>query len=705
MAKTAKKPQFLNVLKEQYFWFAVGVLLVQAMGVIFPINIWFAFIPFMVNFVSFLLVKEFIDEKTKKRSFLIFKLSIPIFMMGASSLLGKALSSLTGKSGFNPISILFHIAVLITAVVFSLDKDKKKMLDNIYSSNPMENLKKKEQVKEKGDVELCIDMATEKPVILPFKDRFLHMLILGPTGSGKTSQILLPLINQDIQEEGYGVTVIEPKGDLAEKVAAMGRYHGKEVVYFNPTHMNCPYFNPLYGPEDEVLENMATTFKMLNPDSPQFFQDMNETLIRNSLKVLKRLKGNTATLLDLSTLVYNSNGQGRILVNNFAKLSGVGITAEMSKENGEIASWFISEYYNEKSKVYEHCSGLRSQVAKITSNSHLRRVLNPPNGENDVNFEKIIDEGKILAISTAQGDLRDLGRFLGYFIILNFQSSVFKRPGNENTRRPHFLYIDEFQTYSNPGFADMLTQGRSYRVASHLATQNRALMAMGGGKDGNNFVELVSTNARNVVIFPGGNSKDAKYYSDEFGEHVLLKEHKSTSSTKFNLLYGFQKMGYPSETYREEEVKEARFSHSDVIYNKFGEVIYRIVSNNTVQVPGKGRVSWLPKDYNSVIDKMVAEYDAAQKGIGLAEDCPDDEEQEFLFNDDKPQSQVPVFTKTKPVIEPTKTKGSMFKEPESDEDEIFDVMAEDTVPVVAPPKKEKESLILDFDSEDLDDLI
>ena len=59
------------------------------------------------------------------------------------------------------------------------------------------------------------------------------------------------------------------------------------------------------------------------------------------------------------------------------------------------------------------------------------------------------------------------------------------------------LFIDEFQVYSNPGFTDMLTMGRSYRVASHLATQARDQIGMGGGDDGKAFIQSVSTNARN----------------------------------------------------------------------------------------------------------------------------------------------------------------------------------------------------------------
>ena len=74
-----------------------------------------------------------------------------------------------------------------------------------------------------------------------------------------------------MQNFDSGITVLEPKGDLAEKVYAMAEHYGRKAVYFNPLLPDCPYFNPLYGDEEDVIENMATTFKMLNPDSPQFF--------------------------------------------------------------------------------------------------------------------------------------------------------------------------------------------------------------------------------------------------------------------------------------------------------------------------------------------------------------------------------------------------------------------------------------------------
>jgi hypothetical protein len=540
----------------------------------------------------------------------------------------RKLQYISDSGAFLSISILFAVVIIILCIAFCLSDIGKSFFDKL-ESGCIPSISEKKMIND-GDVVLCeIKEELEKHSkdareILPFKDRFLHMLILGPTGCGKTSQILLPMVNQDIQNLGCGITVLEPKGDFAIKAAMMAKHYGRDYIYFDPSYKNCPKFNPLSGREVDVVENMATTFRMLNPDSPQFFLDLNEQLMRNSVKVLKRLdredgiEGKYANLINLSRLLQNSGGQGRELVNEFTKI-GAPTEAE-AKENSDIATWFLNDYFPERSKVYENTSGVRSQVSKLVSNEYLREVLNPDvnNGEtNDINFDKHLAEGGIICISTAQGALGDLSKYLGYFIILSFQSSVFRRPGNENTRRPHFLYIDEFQTYSTPGFSNMLTQGRSYRVGSILATQARAQMAMGGGRDGKNFVELVSANARNIVLFPGINKDDAKYYSEQFGESEQVEKMVGYSRKIFNpLTGGLDKLGHPTESVREMKKMTANFSTTDLIFGQeqgksFGEMTYSIIKNSSVQPAKVGKISYIDKELNDKLDAEIEQYNDA----------------------------------------------------------------------------------------------
>lgn len=400
---------------------------------------------------------------------------------------------------------------------------------------------------------------------------------------------------------------------MAEKVWAMGKYFGKEVIYFNPLLPNCPYFNPLFGKEEDVIENMCTTFKMLSPDSSQFFQDQNENLLRNALKVLKRLEVAEPTkyhanLIVLSRLLQNINDEGRQMVLAFSRLSG---TEEMVKENSDISSWFINDYFTGASggrgatKTYEHTSAIRTQVSKLISNKYLRKVLNPPIGVNDIDFSEILAKGGLIAMSTAQGDLRDLAKTLGLFLILQFQSAVFRRPAPEKSRMPHMFYIDEFQEFANPSMGILLTQGRSYRTGCLLATQARAQIAL--GPDGQSFLSLVSANARSLVIYPGIEANDADYYSKQFGDIEKLEEKEIKTVKPFDPFKGSFDFNRDL-TRRTEKVTKARFSASDIRFRPFKEISYCIVSKNTLQSPGVGKIEFIPSDVNDKLDEMIEDF-------------------------------------------------------------------------------------------------
>lgn len=666
-----------GVFAFQLSMFLTGFLLKKSFFIIQVIAI-------ALYFFLYILFKDKAEDSAKSLGMTLFKVGLLIFSLTTINhiFLGgiEKVTDTELRAGLTKVMLFTDLAVVIG--IFGLFKKEniEDFFEKTKETSVIEWLSGGEDEIQPGDAVLGTDIDTGKPVRLPLKDRYLHLLALGPTGSGKTSQTILPMVYRDIQNPDLGIIVIEPKSDLAEKVFAMARYHNREVEYFNPTLKDCPYFNPLYGDETDAIENIATTFKMLSPDSPQFFLDMNENLIRNAMKVIKRLYGNDATLLHLEKLIHNTGGEGEKMVKEFMKLPAE--NESMVVENRDIALWFMQDYFTgttgsrTATKTYEHCSGVRSQVMKLVSNKYLRRVLNPPPGHgSDIDFDKALEEGKVIAIATAQGKLRDLGRFLGYFIILQLQSSVFRRPGNEKTRRGCMLYIDEFQVYSNPGFEDMLTQGRSYRVASHLATQTRALIGR-GGQSGKDFLEVVSTNARNIIVYPGGNADDARYFETIFGEEEVVKEQKGISRTKLSLWTLFSRFEPEKETIKENREEKPRYSVTDIIYKPFGQVFYRIIKNNSIQKPGIAQIEYIPKHVNDILDRMVDEYNESQL-----------EEENGV---DRKNKNHPQYTS------PTNPKEVVVEDPLSsilDEEDILE-------DIRSTPKKERTDTYIFFDEED-----
>ena len=76
-------------------------------------------------------------------------------------------------------------------------------------------------------------------------DRFSHVYVIGRTGAGKTT-LLETLALQDIHN-GRGLCVIDPHGDLAERlIANVPEWRRNELVYVNAPDIQQPYgYNPL----------------------------------------------------------------------------------------------------------------------------------------------------------------------------------------------------------------------------------------------------------------------------------------------------------------------------------------------------------------------------------------------------------------------------------------------------------------------------
>src|SRR5438874_13572101 len=83
----------------------------------------------------------------------------------------------------------------------------------------------------------------EKTFGIKRSDRRAHMYVIGKTGSGK-STLLETMMRQDI-ENGEGLALLDPHGDLVEKVLkTVPEKRQVDLIYFNvPDRANPLAFN------------------------------------------------------------------------------------------------------------------------------------------------------------------------------------------------------------------------------------------------------------------------------------------------------------------------------------------------------------------------------------------------------------------------------------------------------------------------------
>jgi len=73
-------------------------------------------------------------------------------------------------------------------------------------------------------------------LIWPVAERAKHILVVGKPGSGKTTEVILPLVHHDCRQPGCSTIVIDTKGDFW-RLSEAARRAGKTVWLFKPTDL------------------------------------------------------------------------------------------------------------------------------------------------------------------------------------------------------------------------------------------------------------------------------------------------------------------------------------------------------------------------------------------------------------------------------------------------------------------------------------
>lgn len=291
------------------------------------------------------------------------------------------------------------------------------------------------------------------------EDRERHMYVIGKTGMGK-STLLENLAIQDIQN-GEGLCFIDPHGGTAEALLSYVPEHRvNDVIYFAPFDREFPVaLNVMedIGRDKRALvaSGLIGAFKKVWVDA---WSARMEYILSNALLALLEYPG--ATLLGVNRMFADKNYRS-LIVNNITDPS--------------VKAFWVDEYakYSDKFAT-EATAAIQNKVGQFAANPIIRNMIGQPKSTFDI--RNVMDERKILIVNLSKGRMGEgNANLVGSMLITKIYLAAMSRAdvGAEVVRGlpPFYLYVDEFQSFANESFADILSEARKYKLSLTVAHQ------------------------------------------------------------------------------------------------------------------------------------------------------------------------------------------------------------------------------------------
>jgi len=299
-----------------------------------------------------------------------------------------------------------------------------------------------------------------RPVYMQLDDRRRHAYIIGKTGVGK-SVLLKEMILQDIKM-GNGVAAIDPHGDLIEGILPLiPPERAEDVIYFDPSDTERPMgLNMLEAQTEEqkhfiVSSIIGLMYKLYDPQKTGIIGPRFEHAIRNAMLTVMVEPG--ASFVEVVRILTDSAFVQELL----PKVQDPIVRRYWTDQIAQ-----TSDFH--KSEVLDY---IVSKFGRFVTNKLMRNIIGQSKSAFD--FRKVMDEGKILLVNLAKGKLgEENSSFLGLILVPKIMVAAMSRSDTpEEKRRDFYLYVDEFQNFATPDFAQILSEARKFRLNLTVANQ------------------------------------------------------------------------------------------------------------------------------------------------------------------------------------------------------------------------------------------
>lgn len=294
------------------------------------------------------------------------------------------------------------------------------------------------------------------PFGLTAAERRQHLYVVGKTGTGK-STLLAGVARQDL-EAGRGLALVDPHGDLAERVLGLvppARW--EEVVYLDPADRDWPVgLNLLHAasPQERLLvaSGVVGAFKKRWGDSwgPRL-----EHFLRYAVLLL--LEDPAPSLAALPRVLTDGTYRHRLLERTADPL---------------LRGFFREEFERADPRWRaEAVAPILNKVGQFLASPTVRHIVGQRGP--GVPLARVMDEGLVLVANLSTGRIGEDGSALiGGLLVAGLQLAALRRAERpEGERRDFALLVDEFQRFENEAFAQILSEARKYRLSLVLSHQ------------------------------------------------------------------------------------------------------------------------------------------------------------------------------------------------------------------------------------------
>jgi hypothetical protein len=362
---------------------------------------------------------------------------------------------------------------------------------------------------------------SETNIGLTDDERSRHMYLIGQTGSGKSTAIY-HMAKGDIAK-GRGLAVVDPHGDLAEDLlATVPESRINDVIYVNPFDIKHPIgINLLELPkdldEDELelekelaCESVISIFRrVFNKDETTDAHRI-EYILRNAIHTAFVVED--ATIFTIYELLNNPKFQKQVI----PRIKDPNLRNFWKNEFGKAGNY----------QIVKMVSGVTAKIGRFLFSPTAKRILEQ--SKSTVNFEDILNSERILLCNLAEGKIgEDTSQLLGTMIIAKIHQAALRRARKEAvTRKPFYLFVDEFQNFATSSFTKLLSGGRKFGLRITIAEQSTAQQS------DRSIVDVILANTGVVVCFRTASPVDEELMLAQFsplvktGDIANLPRHK-----------------------------------------------------------------------------------------------------------------------------------------------------------------------------------